>query len=106
LNTSEVGNIRIGESNGNVRVVLDLSGKSIPEYRVDNVDGKITINIPTVAMTQVPTESVQQTFVEAPVVDMVETPVVEATVEETTSAEAAVAVDMTTASNQQQKNCC
>jgi type IV pilus assembly protein PilQ len=95
LNTSEVGNIRIGESNGNVRVVLDLSGKSIPEYRVDNVDGKITINIPTVAMTQVPTESVQQTFVEAPVVDMVETPVVEATVEETTSAEAAVAVDMT-----------
>lgn len=105
LNTSEVGNIRIGESSGNVRVVLDLRGKSIPEYRVDNVDGKITITVPTVAMVQNPAEPAPETFAQAPVE---ETPVVSEPAPETFAAPVAetpvesfvstpeVAVDMTT----------
>ncbi|MEZ4846591.1 MAG: hypothetical protein R2877_06525 [Bdellovibrionota bacterium] len=46
MNTSEVSNIRVGENSGNIRVVLDLKSKAIPEYRVDNIDGKITITVP------------------------------------------------------------
>jgi type IV pilus assembly protein PilQ len=92
LNTSEVTNIRVGESAGNIRVVLDLKGKAIPQYRVDNVDGKITITVPgpenfvteTVAEASVE-PAPPETFVEAPVesftppsvanVDMTEAPV-------------------------------
>lgn len=86
LNTTEVGNIRIGESSGNVRVVLDLKGESIPQYRVDNIDGKVTITVPQAqALAQEPAEaSPSETVVaEAPVAEtpVVETPVAEAPVE-------------------------
>lgn len=85
LNTSEVGNIRIGESSGNTRIVLDLKGETIPEYRVDNVDGKITITVPTAVVAQASSEPAvepvpPESFV-APAEAPVETPVVEAPVE-------------------------
>jgi type IV pilus assembly protein PilQ len=94
LNTSEVNNIRVGETSGNIRIVLDLASQTIPEYRVDNVDGKITITVPGLqnSSPQVAEVQAEPTPPEA----FVETPVVEAPVE-TFTPSAVANVDVTEA---------
>lgn len=81
LNTSEVSNIRIGESSGSVRVVLDLKG-GIPDYQVSGDGTKLTITVPTAQTSVAQTEA-------APVAEP------EAIMSEPTPPESVATVDMT-----------
>ena len=110
LNTTEVGNIRIGESSGNVRVVLDLKGDSIPDYKLDNNNGKITITVPPTSVAAAPVESAPvesapapEALVSEPAPVVEAAPAIEAPVMSEPAPSSSATVDMTPAPTNNRK---